>query len=265
MVVRFPVFAIVVIALSACTVFRTEQVTKIALLAPFEGQYREVGYNALYAARLAIADSDTSNIDLLAVDDGGSIETARLRIEAINNDPAIALVIVSGQYAASEQAQSALENVPMLIVGHWNSSPVSDSVYMLSNPEIDNQVDFSGEVTALIDIAEPIQGSEILALEQVSLLTDVSLLQIYSSASLPDANFQELYLDSAEFAPEPNLLATLTYDATQIALQSIQTNTPIADIRYEGINDLIQFEDGYWHDAPLNQYQYSGTNLTLVE
>ncbi len=39
--------------LSACAVKRTPTIYRIALLAPFEGRYREIGYNALYAARMA--------------------------------------------------------------------------------------------------------------------------------------------------------------------------------------------------------------------
>jgi len=265
MVARFPIFAILLIFLSSCAVYRTEPVTKIALLAPFEGQYREVGYNALYAARLAMADSETSNIDLLAIDDGGSIETARLRIEAISNDPTIVVVIVVGQYAASAEAQSTLENGSMLIVGNWNTYPTTESVFMLSNPEIDNQIDFSGEITELVNTTAPTQGSELLSLEQIPLLVDTDLLQIYSSASLPDVDFRDRYLNSAEFTPEPNLLATLTYDATQIAVQSIKTNTPIAEISYEGINGHIQFDNGYWLDAPIHHYQYDGVNLVPVD
>ena len=42
------------LALTACGASNPELPGKIALLAPFEGQYREIGYNALYAVRLAI-------------------------------------------------------------------------------------------------------------------------------------------------------------------------------------------------------------------
>ena len=43
--------ALLLVALTACG--GTPPVMRLALLAPFEGRYREVGYQALYAARLA--------------------------------------------------------------------------------------------------------------------------------------------------------------------------------------------------------------------
>ncbi|MCS7070642.1 MAG: hypothetical protein NZM00_03995, partial [Anaerolinea sp.] len=65
------VFALIAIALlTGCTVHQTAP--RIALIAPFEGRYREVGYNALYAARLALADAE-SGVQLLPLDDGGSV------------------------------------------------------------------------------------------------------------------------------------------------------------------------------------------------
>ena len=69
---------------------------KLALLAPFEGRFREIGYNALYAIRLAFDDAKPRNIQLLAVDDGGSVESAVARVKALNLDPAVAAIIALG-------------------------------------------------------------------------------------------------------------------------------------------------------------------------
>ena len=80
--------ATIVFCLSACAA-ETHVPRKIALLAPFEGQYRDIGYNALYALRMAFADTRPHDTQLLAIDDGGTVESAIDRVRALNLDPAV--------------------------------------------------------------------------------------------------------------------------------------------------------------------------------
>lgn len=264
MVVRFFTLLLIISTLSACSVSKTEEISKIVLLAPFEGQYREIGYNALYSARLAISESDVSGVDLLAVDDGGTIELATQRILALNQDPNIVAVIALGQFSTSVEAQTALNNTPMIVVGFWDYSANTENVYNLSHPDIDTFLNFGSDLNDLSTAYSSIIGGEILSLYQTPLLFEYSdIINVYSSSSLPDDDFRARYLASAEFVPEPNLLTTLTYDATQIVVQAIQTNTPISDIEYEGINGLFDFQGGYWSNAPIRLYEYE--NSTLVE
>lgn len=251
---------LLLLALTGCAIFRGETVQKIALLAPFEGRYREIGYDALYAARLAISESGIQNIDLLAIDDGGSVESALLRANAIRQDSAIKAVITLGLYATDASVQAALGDTPMLIVGHWGAVITNSNSFMLSNPEITNLISWNGEVTEIP--SEAIAGSEILALYQVSLLLeDTSNLTIYSSSSLPDEAFRQRFLNSGLYVPEPNLLATLSYDATALLLVALTTDTPLAAMMYSGINGRITFANGYWQDAPIHVYRYSENQL----
>lgn len=262
MVAKSTFYTLLILCLAGCAIYRTEKITKIVLLAPFEGQYREIGYDALYATRLAMTDSGISDVELLAIDDGGSIETATLRMQAIMQDPSIVAVLASGTYATSAEALQAVDNLPVLILGHWNASPVHESIYMLSSPGIAWVINFEDDLHTISDNQQEIIGSEILSLRQVtSLLDDVSNIQIYSSASLPDADFRERYLNSAEFAPEPSLTASLSYDAMGMILYSINTNTPIDAIVYEGINGIFRFDNGYWLDAPINLFEYENSQL----
>jgi hypothetical protein len=257
---RLSMFLLLLLVLTGCTVVHSAEVQKIALLAPFEGRYREIGYDALYAARLAISESGIQNIDLLAIDDGASVETAVMRANAIRQDSAIKAVITLGLYASDASVQAALGDTPMLIVGHWGAEVSSPNVYMLSSPEITNLISWNGEVTAIPE--GDIRGSEILALYQVPMLReDTSRLTIYSSGSLPDEDFRQRFLNSALYVPEPNLLATLSYDATVMLLEAISSNTSISEISYEGINGRISFENGYWKDAPIHVYGYEDNHL----
>jgi ABC-type branched-subunit amino acid transport system substrate-binding protein len=92
----------VMMLLTACDlapVRPSGQVVKIGLVAPFEGRYREVGYDVIYSARLAIREanqaSETGQMKalLVAVDDFGDPEMARESAEAMAIDPEIMAVI----------------------------------------------------------------------------------------------------------------------------------------------------------------------------
>lgn len=67
--------------LTACTA-STQPVVKIGLVAPFEGRYRPIGYEAIYAARLAIRQINAQGgingyrVELAALDDRGEPEKA---------------------------------------------------------------------------------------------------------------------------------------------------------------------------------------------
>ena len=251
--------------LTGCAVFRGEEVQKIALLAPFEGRYREIGYDAIYAARLATSESGIQSIDLLAIDDGGSVETAVARADAIRQDKSIKAVIALGIYATDAQVQEHLVDVPMLIVGHWNAEARQDNVLILSSWEFSSLLTWEGEVTDIPAEGEVI-SSEILSLYQVPrLLDEPSRLTIYSSASLPDEDFRQRFLDSGLFVPEPNLLASLSYDATGLVLESIVTDTPMREMSYEGINGHISFVNFYWADAPIYAYSYDESGRLILK
>lgn len=254
--------------LSGCGMVNQQPtVIKIALLAPFEGRYRDVGYDALYASRLAIADSGYNHIDLLAIDDGGSVSSAIDRAHAIQNDPAIAMTLILGIHAADSEVQAAFGDHPLLIIGHWNAHPTGENVSMLASRDIDTHLSNPQptSITALSDLETPLIGSELLALKQIPmLLEDLSGITILSSATLPDAEFTQRYIDSDNFAPQPNLLASLTYDSTRLAIESVVDESPLSDIVYEGIHGAISFDaDGYWQDAPMHEYHYE--NGVLVQ
>jgi hypothetical protein len=256
---------LLVLLLTGCAVFRGEKIQKIALVAPFEGRYREIGYDALYAARLAISESGIQSIDLLAIDDGGSVEMAVARADAIRQDESIKAVIALGIYATDDQVQEHIGNVPMLIVGHWNAETRQANVLILSSWEFSSLLNWEGEVTDIPTEGEVI-SSEILSLYQVSPLVDtLDRLTVYSSASLPDEDFRQRFLNSGLFVPEPNLLASLSYDATGFVLQSIVTNTPMREMSYEGINGHISFVNFYWADAPIYRYGYDENEHLILK
>jgi ABC-type branched-subunit amino acid transport system substrate-binding protein len=72
---------------------------KIGLVAPFEGRYRPIGYEAIYAARLAIREINTrggingQRVELVAIDDGGAADKALTAARQLALDPQVVAVV----------------------------------------------------------------------------------------------------------------------------------------------------------------------------
>lgn len=254
--------------LCACAMYRGEGVTRIALLAPFEGRYREVGYNALYAARLALKEDGAENIELLPVDDGGTAASAALRARALSLDPDVTIGIVLGHAASRADVQQAFASVAVLVVGDWTTQPAGDRVFILASPAISDLLTAprAVDVTEAARLDEPLVGGEIFALSQFPKLRDsLEGITIVSSAVLPDADFRARYMASDPFAPEPGLLATLTYDAVLLAVRATgqgdrsrdNVYNAVSDMTYDGLNGTIRFQDGYWDHAPVHYFAYN--------
>lgn len=243
------------LACSACAVVRAPEIRRIALFAPFEGRYREIGYNALYAARLAVADFPNAQIELLAVDAGGT--EAENRASALAQDPLVMAVIALGYDATAPAVLRAFEDIPVLIVGEWGAEPIGDNIFIFSNPEIAEQIStpLRISVTDAAELPEPVVGSDVFALEGFARLRDeLDGVTVLSSGRLPDAEFTARYKGNDSFAPEPGLLATLTQQAVSYgvmtALEGRSILTPAA------------FPSGHWQEAEIHRYVYVDGVLT---
>jgi ABC-type branched-subunit amino acid transport system substrate-binding protein len=96
----------------ACAVAQpVRPVTKIGLAAPFEGQYRYVGYEAMYAARLALREANATggvggySVELVAYDDHGTADGARTAARNLVLDPSVGAVIGHFRDESNEVAQ----------------------------------------------------------------------------------------------------------------------------------------------------------------
>ena len=99
---------------------------KIGLVAPFEGRYREIGYDVIYSARLAVREINLSGgiegyrVALVALDDSGDVTLARETAESLTLDPAV--VVVVGHWLTETTAVAApiyaAANLPFLQMGH---------------------------------------------------------------------------------------------------------------------------------------------------
>ncbi|MFZ0546390.1 MAG: ABC transporter substrate-binding protein [Candidatus Promineifilaceae bacterium] len=87
----------VTVGLMACR--QAPLVVKIGLVGPFEGQYRAVGYDAIYSARLAVREVNEAGgigrirLALVALDDGSNPEMASQVANSLVLDPDVVAVV----------------------------------------------------------------------------------------------------------------------------------------------------------------------------
>jgi ABC-type branched-subunit amino acid transport system substrate-binding protein len=243
---------------------------RVALLAPFEGRYREVGYDLLYAVRLGLADAPQGGaLSLLAVDDGGTSDTALMRARALVRDSSVRAVLVAGYAATEPRVLEAFAGLPVIVIGGWGVSDPPEGVFVLSSADIATA---RTEVTALARQASPLTGGEALALKQFPTLREsLEGVTVISSASPADDAFAERLMASALFVEPPGLLSTLAYDAAGL-LAGVLAATPdraavvsaLNAVSYDGINGTIQFADGFWQDAPVYRYAYDANGALIL-
>jgi len=109
--------------LSGCA--SVKPVVKIGLVAPFEGRARAVGYDAIYAARLAVREANAAGgiggyrLAVVALDDHGDPELAAQSAAALAVDPAVVAVV--GHYLPPTTAAAnevyANTGLPLLPAG----------------------------------------------------------------------------------------------------------------------------------------------------
>ena len=120
------------LSLAACLPV-TRPVVKIGLVAPFEGRYRDVGYEVIYAVRLAVREANARggiagySVELLALDDAGAPELAREQARKITVDPQIVGVVGHWLESTTLAAASAYETaaIPFLATAAAPDLPAS--------------------------------------------------------------------------------------------------------------------------------------------
>lgn len=239
------VAGLLLIVVVGCTGVKPASPYKIVLMAPFEGAERAIGYNALYAARLALADYQRTtghlNVELLAVDAGEDPFIHRLRIRALLEDPSIHRIIGLGGWTTEEEVMEGLQALNPIVVGYWGEPIHSEKVVWLS---ADISV-ITQESSVTDEIGIPMWNAENAILREQVIVT---------SGSVADTEFRERYLLSDRFAPEPDWLAMLVYDAIGLALQ-VNDDDLTSRIAYVGNYYTFNIEKGNWLNAPLNQFQ----------
>jgi len=96
---RLTFLVILITSTVSCLPTRVRSSVKIGLVAPFEGTYRSIGYDAIYAVRLAIREANAAGgvggytIELVAYDDGGEPANAVRQAQKLVIDPEVVGVL----------------------------------------------------------------------------------------------------------------------------------------------------------------------------
>jgi ABC-type branched-subunit amino acid transport system substrate-binding protein len=143
------------LALTACA--SVQPVIKIGLVAPFEGAERAVGYDAIYAARLAVREVNEAGgingyrVALVALDDGGDVQLAAETAVSLTIDPAVVAVIGHGL------AETTAVAAPIYAKAGLPFLPLGTPPFSVSDPALlptDFQAAYSG-VTPFDESAGP--------------------------------------------------------------------------------------------------------------
>lgn len=117
---RHNVFFALFVLLAACARPQTE--VKIALVAPFEGRYRAIGYEAFPAFRIALreqAAQSGTRITFVAYTDDGDPDKAEQIARSVALDPQV--VLVMGHFLPETTAQAlpiyTQAGLPVLVMG----------------------------------------------------------------------------------------------------------------------------------------------------
>jgi ABC-type branched-subunit amino acid transport system substrate-binding protein len=110
----------------SCTFIRvTRPAVKIGLVGPFEGPYRYVGYDAIYAARLALREANAAGgvggytVQLVAYDDQGTLAGAHTAARNLALDSDVVAVIghFRDETTVATRALYGQEDLPLAVAG----------------------------------------------------------------------------------------------------------------------------------------------------
>lgn len=233
--------------LSAC-VPSTRPVIKIGLVAPFEGRYREIGEEIVYAVRLAVREANQAggvrgySIELMAFDDGGDPDQAEEQARKLGTDPGVVGVIGDWLEATTLTAAPVFAGAGTPFLATTASPDLEPSAFRLWYSESDYAFAVSPAAACPLpcEPAEnldwlkahangdfPVIGPAIWGLNQFVRLAGEAAegVNVVAPAPLPadstDPSFAERYRALSP-GPEPRFLAVLAYDTAQLLFKAIE-------------------------------------------
>ncbi len=144
--------------LAACTA-STQPVVKIGLVAPFEGRYRAIGYEAIYAARLAIREINAQGgingqrVELVALDDRGETDKAIEAARQLVIDPQVVAVIGHLRPDSTDAALKSYCEAGLPIITLETAAPGCGSAFLTGSAPRDRWPD--DRLIFVSDVSDP--------------------------------------------------------------------------------------------------------------
>jgi len=245
-----PLLVLIALLLAACSA-STAPVIKIGLVAPFEGRYRSMGYEAIYAARLAIREINAKGglnryrIELVTLDDRGDRHMALESARKLAIDPQVVAVI--GHYRP-DSTDAAIEtycaqHVPLVAIE--SAFPLPDvcrerpNVFVLGHASIERWPD--DRLTFVSNVPNP---------------TELPAAHNFAAA------YNAIPIDGTRAGP----IALQTYDAMYLLFDALSragkidrtgVATAVAAGDFNGLGGHYVFDpQGNLIDAKIYVYQY---------
>jgi len=240
--------------LSACLPV-ARPLIKIGLIAPFEGRYRDLGYEVIYAVRLAVREANAAggaggySLALMAYDDSGEADQAIEQAHKIATDPDVLGVI--GHWRTTTTAAAAPTyaevNLPLLAPNPGSAADLPAATYRLGLGSASEReavptgaqqcpppCDALDDLTWLLDAraAHPesaIYGPPLWGEAQFLALAGPAAEGAYFITAAPypadsaDPNFAERYTALSN-GVQPRANAVLAYDAARLLIEAIATS-----------------------------------------
>ncbi len=274
-------------------------VVKIGLVAPFEGRYRDVGYEVIYAVRLAVREANAAggvdgySVELTALDDGGDPTSAAEQARKLGTDPQILGVIGDWLEATTQSAAPvyAAEGLPLLATaaadlpqGIYRLWPTQAALRAAANGgqlcplPCDSLDDLSWLAQARANGgAAELYGPPLWGQPQFAALAGAAANDVRFVAPAPypadstDPGFAARY-QAISNGVEPRAYAVLAYDATRLLLAAIArtaappTRAGVGDVlahsNYAGLSGPISFDDQHnWAEAKGWVYEWVGDTV----
>ena len=257
--------ALTLILLSACVAPRPT--VKIALVAPFEGRLRRVGYDAFPAVRLAIREQIAvggiggAHVTFIAYNDEGDPQAAARIAHNVARDPEVVAVI--GHLVPSTTLAAlgvyTRAGLPVLVPSvPAHLVPRDPLVFRMGPGEAAPRREVKDATCAALDATWTAAGSPF-----GECIADAPPVSELPAAQHALASFTALSL-----GPAPGLRAIVAYDATAVLLAALRadaqahgipTRTGLAEalrrVNHDGLLGRIAFDqDNAWADAPLWVY-----------
>jgi len=260
-------------SLAACTV--AKPVIKIGLVAPFEGRYRDVGYEVIYAVRLAVREANARGgvaghmVELVALDDGGDADVAITQAQKMALDPQVMAVIGHWLDATTEAAAPAYvaANVPLLsttgealpegVFRLWPEAGALEAALPIAAARCPAPCGWIDGAQWLEEAAPggPVAGSPLWAFPQMRALAGPSLEGAYVPLPAPlpaetaDPEFAERYRAISN-GVEPGAYAVLAYDAANAVFAAMERSadltredvaSALGAVEYQGLSGMMRF------------------------
>jgi ABC-type branched-subunit amino acid transport system substrate-binding protein len=258
----------------------TPRTVKIGLVAPFEGRYREIGYQVIPAARLAIrewavrAGANEVAIELVAYDDMGDPALAVEQAQKLAVDPDVAMVIGHWRDETTQAALPVYEQVGVPLIT-FSTQEVTHAPSVAHAPGVHNLAPSAEALNA----AATQGGTDIITTPDAGLYQFYALggqgISFVTGAAEPGDSagaywtpkrreaFTAGFKEGSLGAP-PGLLSISAYEATWLAIREIAA---MHGIEVDGTPvDAFEFDaDGRRIDAPVYLYVWQDGQRKFVE